>query len=147
MAGTPDAGARWASGYPTDGDVLAARRYLAACADTGDPHPFGNFEIRLREDGRAVGGAGFHGPADEDGAVTIGYGLVPSARGRGYASEALRELLRFARAHGATRVKGDADHDNLASHRVMTAAGMRPAGQDERVRYFEIVWGDEDGGA
>nr|BAD60788.1 hypothetical protein [Streptomyces lavendulae subsp. lavendulae] len=143
MAGAPDAADRWAPGYPTDGDVLAARRYLAARAETGDPHPFGDFEIRLREDGRAIGGAGFHGAADENGCVTIGYGLVPTARGSGYASEALRELLRFARAHGATRVRGDADHDNLASHRVMTAAGMRPAGQDERVRYFEIVWGGD----
>ncbi|MFD8141734.1 GNAT family N-acetyltransferase [Streptomyces sp. NPDC059708] len=144
VAGTPDAGDRWAPGYPTGGDVLAARRYLAARADCGDPRPFGNFEIRLREDGRAIGGAGFHGPADADGGVTVGYGLVPSARGSGYASEALRALLGFARAHGATRVRGDADHDNLASHRVMTAAGMRPAGQDERVRYFEIGWGDEE---
>nr|BAD05866.1 hypothetical protein [Streptomyces garyphalus] len=81
MAGVPGAADRWASGYPTDGDVLAARRYLDVCADTGDPHPFGDFEIRLREDGRAIGGAGFHGAADENGCVTIGYGLVPSARG------------------------------------------------------------------
>jgi RimJ/RimL family protein N-acetyltransferase len=39
-------------------------------------------------------------------------------------------------------VKGDADHDNIASQHVMTAAGMQPTGEDERVRYFEIAWID-----
>lgn len=140
VAGDSDVGARWAPGYPTDGDVFAARRFLGTFASSGDPQPFGNYEIRRREDGEAIGGLGFHGPADANGSVTIGYGLIPSAQGKGYASEALRGLLQYARAHGAIRVKGDADHDNIASHHVMTAVGMRPAGQDERVKYFEITW-------
>jgi RimJ/RimL family protein N-acetyltransferase len=140
VAGDSHGGDHWAPGYPTAGDVIAAKRFLGACATTGDPQPFGNYEIRRREDGQAVGGLGFHGPADEHGTVTIGYGLIPSVRGKGYASEALRELLLFARAHGVTCVKGDADVDNTASHHVMTAAGMRPTGHDERVRYFEITW-------
>lgn len=140
VAGGSDSGARWAPGYPTAGDVIAARRFLGTCADTGDPQPFGNYEIRRREDGQAIGGLGFHGPADENGSVTIGYGLIPSARGKGYASEALRGLLLFARARGVTRVKGDTDHDNIASQHVMMAAGMRSAGEDERVRYFELAW-------
>lgn len=142
VAGESHSDARWAPGYPTEGDVSAARRLLSTCAISGDPQPFGTYEIRHRDDGRAIGGVGFHGPPDENGSVTIGYGLVPSARGEGHASEALRGLLLFARAHGVTRVKGDADHDNIASQRVMTAAGMRPAGEDERVRYFEITWAD-----
>jgi RimJ/RimL family protein N-acetyltransferase len=140
VAGEPGSGDRWAPGYPTDGDVFAARRFLGTCAATGDPQPFGNYEIRRREDGRAIGGVGFHNPVDANGSVTIGYGIVPSAQGQGYASEALRGLLLFARAQGVTCVKGDADHDNIASHRVMLAAGMRPAGQDERVGYFEMTW-------
>jgi RimJ/RimL family protein N-acetyltransferase len=140
VAGEPDSGARWAPGYPTHGDVFAARRFLETCANTGDPQPFGNYEIRCREDGQVIGGLGFHGPADENGSVTIGYGLIPSARGKGYASEALRGLLLFARTSGVTRVKGDTDHGNIASQHVMMAAGMRPAGEDERVRYFEIAW-------
>ncbi|MFF2013594.1 GNAT family N-acetyltransferase [Streptomyces sp. NPDC058195] len=140
VAGEPDSDTRWAPGYPGTGDVFAARRLLETCAHTGDPRPFGNFEIRRREDGLAIGGIGFHGPPDESGDVTIGYGLIPSARGRGYATEALRALLLFARSCGVARVKGDADHDNIASQRVMTAAGMRPAGQGEHVRYFEITW-------
>ncbi|HEX3963804.1 MAG TPA: GNAT family N-acetyltransferase [Trebonia sp.] len=143
LAGEPEDGARWAPGYPTAGDVIAARRLLDACTNNGDPQPFGNYEIRRREDGQAIGGVGFHGPPDGNGSVTIGYGLIPSARGQGYASEALRGLLLFARARGVTCVKGDTDHDNVASQHVMMAAGMQPAGEGERGRYFEIAWTDE----
>ncbi len=139
LAGEPvDAG--WAPGYPAAGDVLAARRFLGTCAAAGDPQPFGNYEIRRRADGRAIGGLGFHGPPDETGSVTIGYGLIPSARGEGYASEALRALLELARARGVTCVKGDTDHDNIASQRVMTAAGLQPTGADDRLRYFAVSW-------
>ncbi|MCZ4120964.1 GNAT family N-acetyltransferase [Streptomyces sp. H39-S7] len=142
VAGEQDNGARWAPGYPAAGDVSAARRFLGTCASTGDPNPFGTYEVRRREDGRAIGGVDFHGPADANGSVTIGYGLIPSVRGKGYASEALRGLLSLARAHGVARVRGDADHDNIASQHVMAAAGMRPVGADDRVRYFEIAWSD-----
>jgi hypothetical protein len=72
------------------------------CANTGDPQPFGNHEIRRREDGQMIGGVDFHEPADENGSVTIGYGIIPPARGKRYASEALRGLLLFARARGVT---------------------------------------------
>ncbi|MFJ2738759.1 GNAT family N-acetyltransferase [Streptomyces sp. NPDC087440] len=126
--------------YPREGDISAAQRFLRTCAEKGDPSPYANFEIRLREDGSPIGGIGFHAAADESGAVTIGYGLIPAAWGNGYATEALREIVRFARVCGASRVKGDADHDNIASQRVMLAAGMLPVGEDEEVRYFELAW-------
>ncbi|MEO3975645.1 GNAT family N-acetyltransferase [Streptomyces sp. CAU 1734] len=140
VAGGPVAAAHWAPGYPDAGDIRAARGLLMARAG-GDAcrHP-GVYEIRRREDGLAIGGVGFHGPGEADGSVTVGYGLVPSARGHGYAAEALRALLASAREQGISRVKGDADHDNTASQRVMAAAGMRPAGRDERVVFYETDW-------
>ncbi|MFI5758548.1 GNAT family N-acetyltransferase [Streptomyces sp. NPDC051569] len=145
-AGEPEDGDRWAPGYPAEGDMVGARRYVTTCAITGDPRPFGAYEIRLREDGRAVGGLGFHGAPDEDLRVSIGYGLIPSARGRGYASEALRGLLEFARESGIARVEGDADRENTASQRVMTAAGMRLFAEDEELKYYRIAWTDEGTG-
>ncbi|WP_330241855.1 GNAT family N-acetyltransferase [Streptomyces sp. NBC_00525] len=140
IAGTPGDGVRWAPGYPSPGDLRAAARLLAACADTGDPSPFGSYEIRLRTDEAVIGGMGFHGAPDEHGGVTIGYGLVESARGKGYASEALRALIRFARQQGAARVLGDADVDNVASQHVMTAAGMRLVAEDDALRYYLVDW-------
>lgn len=142
LNGDPDEAARWAPGYPTEGDVFAARRFLSTCASTGDPRPFGNYEIRRRDDGHAIGGVGFHGTPDENGSVTIGYGLIPAARGKGYASEALRALLAFARGRGITSVEGDTDHDNTASQHVMAAAGMRLTTEDQRLKYYKITWNE-----
>ncbi|MCX4970319.1 GNAT family N-acetyltransferase [Streptomyces sp. NBC_00654] len=139
----PGARAGWAEGYPMDGDVSAARKFLGSRTEDGVVRHPGAYEIRRRDDGVAIGGVDFHGPADESGSVTIGYGLVPAVRGKGYASEALRALLEYARTSGiAARVKGDADHGNTASQHVMAAAGMRRVGADERVTYYEISWGD-----
>jgi RimJ/RimL family protein N-acetyltransferase len=154
VVGEPGDSPGWAPGYPADGDVSGARRFLRVCASAGAPRPFGTYEIRSRDDGRAIGGVDFHGPPDHSGGVTIGYGLVPSARGKGYAAEALRALLAFARARararsrGLARVRGDTGQDNAASQRVTTAAGMRLVAEDERLRYYEIAWhrGDADGG-
>lgn len=144
VAGRPAPDALWAPGYPDDGDRFGAGRYVTTCETVGDPRPFGAFEIRRREDGQAIGGMGFHGAPDEDGQVTIGYSLVPAARGNGYASEALRALLEFARAQGATSVKGDANLDNTGSHRVMTAAGMRLVGVDDQLHHYLVDWTDKE---
>ncbi|GGS84319.1 hypothetical protein GCM10010222_27440 [Streptomyces tanashiensis] len=126
----------WGEGYPGDGDVRANTGFLRGLAERGDPGAFRLYEIRL--DGVAVGGIGFHGPPDEIGVATVGYGLVPAVRGKGYASEALRALLETARVAGAAGVKGDADLDNPASHRVMEAAGMRCVAEDDQLRHFYL---------
>ncbi|MER5686982.1 GNAT family N-acetyltransferase [Streptomyces sp. NPDC002205] len=140
VEGSPGPDALWAPDYPNDGDRAGARHFLEHCTDTGNPHPFGAYEIRLREDGHAIGGVGFHGVPDDRGQVTIGYGLIPAMRGKGYASEALRALLEFARAAGVASVKGDADVDNTASHHVMAAAGMHFVREDDLLRHYRIDW-------
>ncbi|MFF2727776.1 GNAT family N-acetyltransferase [Streptomyces sp. NPDC058008] len=94
-----------------------------------------------KADGPAIGGVAFHGRPDIAGQVTIGYGLIHSARGQGFASEALRALLAFARSQGVLSVKGDADLDNIGSHHVMASAGMRLVAVDARLKHFRIGWG------
>jgi predicted acetyltransferase len=53
----------------------------------------------------------------------IGYGVVPWKRGRGYASEALRQLLPHARTIGLPYVELTTRPDNVASQRVILANG------------------------
>ena len=53
----------------------------------------------------------------------IGYAVVPWKRRRGYATRALGEMLREAKAEGLRYVEITTQPDNIASQRVITANG------------------------
>jgi predicted acetyltransferase len=53
----------------------------------------------------------------------IGYAVVRWKRGRGYATQALREILLEAKAVGLGRVEITTDPDNTASQRVIERNG------------------------
>jgi len=53
----------------------------------------------------------------------IGYAVIPSQRGRGYAKNMLKQSLRFAKAKGLKRVLITCDVNNIASIRVAEANG------------------------
>src|SRR5665213_3242896 len=83
-AGPADA---WADDFPFEGDVGAVGGFLRATAALGEQRPFGYYRITRSSDGRAIGGIGFKRLLDG------GCGLAPSARGQGYAAEAIIALL------------------------------------------------------
>jgi predicted acetyltransferase len=53
----------------------------------------------------------------------IGYTVVPWKRGRGYATEGLRQFLSDARAENLPYVELTTDPDNIASQKVITKNG------------------------
>ena len=53
----------------------------------------------------------------------VGYSVVPWKRGRGYATEGLRQMLPYARAEGLEYVELTVGADNIASQRVIEANG------------------------
>jgi RimJ/RimL family protein N-acetyltransferase len=128
----------WADDFPFEGDVGAVGAFLRATADHGEQRPFGYYRITRLADGRAVGGVGFKGQP-ETGCVEIGYGLAPSARGHGFAAEAVDALLVMAREHGLSRVIADTTLDNVASQRTLIRAGFRPTGTDTELHHYEAL--------
>lgn len=130
-------GRPWAPGYPDDGALMAAGLVMTAASRGHDLGPFATYEIVRRRDGAVIGAAGFLGPPDETGAVRAGFGLAESARGHGYATEALRGLLEWARRHdGLTCVLADTTRANVESQRVMERAGMQRVGEDGELVYY-----------
>jgi RimJ/RimL family protein N-acetyltransferase len=128
---------RWADGYPFEGDVVALSGFLDATDKHGEQRPFGYYQIVRRDDGNAIGGIGFKGPP-RNGTVEIGYGLIPGARGHGYAAEALLALMSIARQHAVAQLVADTDDDNTASQRTLERAGfVRQSGasEDQLVHY------------
>lgn len=75
---------------------------------------------------RVIGSAGFTGPPDTGGTVEIGYGIVPSEQGRGYATEVAQALIAFAAADGRVRlVRAHTLPTRNASTRVLEKCGFR----------------------
>lgn len=128
----------WADDFPFEGDVVAVGGFLRATAALGEQRPFGYYRIARLSDGRAVGGIGFKGQPD-GGCVEIGYGLAPSARGHGYAAEAVIALLTVAADHGLSRVIADTTPDNIASQRTLVRSGFRLVSTDADLNHYEVL--------
>jgi RimJ/RimL family protein N-acetyltransferase len=127
---------RWAEDFPFEGDVGAVKAFLHATATEGEQRPFGYYRITRLSDGRAIGGLGFKGQP-HGGYAEIGYGLAPSARGHGYAAEAVTALLTVAAGHGLSTVTADTTVDNVASQRTLIRAGFRLVSTDSELQYYE----------
>jgi RimJ/RimL family protein N-acetyltransferase len=134
-AGPADA---WADDFPFEGDVGAVGGFLRATAALGEQQPFGYYRITRLSDGLAVGGIGFKGQPD-GGCGEIGYGLAPSARGHGYAAEAIIALLTVAANQGLSRVIADTTLENIASQRALIRAGFRLVVTDAELHYYEVL--------
>jgi RimJ/RimL family protein N-acetyltransferase len=128
----------WADDFPFEGDVGAVGGFLRATATHGEQQPFGYYRITRLADGRAIGGLGFKGQPD-GGCVEIGYGLAPSARGHGYAAEAVIALLTMATDHGLSRVIADTTLDNIASQRTLIRAGFHILSTDAELHRYEVL--------
>jgi RimJ/RimL family protein N-acetyltransferase len=89
--------------------------------------------------GAAIGTIGFFGPPDEDGQVMFGYGLVPAARGAGYATEAVVRLVELCRELEQVRAMvADTLKDNIPSQRVLEKAGFEFVREDDELFYYRL---------
>ncbi|MBI4914481.1 MAG: GNAT family N-acetyltransferase [Acidobacteria bacterium] len=99
---------------------------------------------RATPDRRAVvvGAGGFLGPPDDEGAVEIGFSVVASWRGHGYASEMAEALVGVALAdRRVVRIVAHTTEANAASCGVLRRAGLHRvgAGPEPGSLRFELV--------
>jgi RimJ/RimL family protein N-acetyltransferase len=81
-------------------------------------------------EGDFLGGSGFHAPDWKTPKAEIGYFLLPPARGRGIATEAVRLLVHYAFDHMlVNRVWATCDADNAGSANVLRRAGVVEEGR------------------
>ncbi|MGI5205980.1 GNAT family N-acetyltransferase [Spirillospora sp. CA-108201] len=128
--------AHWAGDFPAEGDRAIAG-FVAE-----NPSALGEHGQRLiieRSTGLVVGAVGLFWPP-VDGAVEFGYGVVPSRRGRGYATEAARAIVAFAlTAPGVDRAVATVEPSNPASVRVLENAGLRRVGTAEGLAAYSTA--------
>jgi RimJ/RimL family protein N-acetyltransferase len=100
-------------------DTVDALRPLAEHPDDTGPGTF-----LVLHDGLVVGDCGWFGPPDETGEVEIGYGLAPSARGKGLGAATVSALLVWVREQGATGVRAEVLPGNEPSLRLLARLGF-----------------------
>ncbi len=106
----------------------------------GEPGGWVQFSVEERASGRLVGDVGLSRVDGEPGVVKVGYTIAPEFQGRGYATEAVAALVRYAfETLGADVVRAYADAENLPSIRVAEKVGMRLVERLEH-RYGSRVW-------
>lgn len=137
--GDGDRLADWAEDFPAEGDGVIAG-FLSAHPE--GLHPYGHRLIVERDSGLVVGSIGLFWPP-RDGALEVGYGVVPSRRGRGYAPEAVRAVVEHALTGPEVHtVYATVELSNPASVRVLEKAGLRRRSGDATTARFRAVAGD-----
>jgi RimJ/RimL family protein N-acetyltransferase len=117
--------------YVADGQPLTFERceqWVRVTEKNYAVRGYGMFALEERATGEVVGFAGLVHPGGQEEAE-LKYALARPHFGRGYATEAAIALLEYGRTVVQTRrIIATADPGNVASHRVLGKAGMRPAG-------------------
>jgi RimJ/RimL family protein N-acetyltransferase len=120
MAGEPPPDVTTVEDYPSEFSTGMA-------PSVAKGSPLGPFLVHRRDDGVVVGDIG--GAFTAPGQVELGYAIVGSCQGRGYASAAVAAFVALVRqAPDVTLLVGHTPLDRPASARVLEKAGFTCAG-------------------
>jgi RimJ/RimL family protein N-acetyltransferase len=149
LQGLEDPDRTWADGYPLDESLVSAamvqeRRRESSTAPVLPVvaiGPWTQYQVILASHDLVVGDLTFLEPPDHDRVAMITFGIAPSCRGQGYATEMLRALVPWLRARPDIRgIRADTDLVNPSSHHVLRAAGLRVVQDDGDRQLYELRW-------
>ena len=105
-------------GFPRPDDASVLRGVVASGDTSGGVW-------LVERDGRLVGTVGVAGPVSPEGDQELGYGLVPTARGDGVATEAVGAVCAvLERRPGVRRLTAEVLPGNTASVRLLSRLGF-----------------------
>lgn len=97
-----------------------------------------DWKISLKT-GVTVGGIGFKGLPDAEETVEIGYGIDEAYRKRGYATEAVGGMVKWAmKQDGVKYITAQTEPNNKISQKVLLANGFLRDGNGEEGPLFKI---------
>jgi aminoglycoside 6'-N-acetyltransferase len=108
-----------------------ARQFLQEleAIDPDTPGEWFQFAVALRHTDQLIGDCGAHVGAEDARQAEIGFTLAPQHQGYGYATEAVRRLLRYLLIErDKHRVRATCDDRNTRSAAVLERVGMRRKG-------------------
>uniref|UniRef100_A0A7U3YF72 GCN5-related N-acetyltransferase n=2 Tax=Anoxybacillaceae TaxID=3120669 RepID=A0A7U3YF72_GEOS0 len=99
---------------------LNIEMYLEQLKRDSSVKGWGVWFVILRENNQVIGDIGFKGKPNDRKTVEIGYGIIPAAQNKGFATEAVQGLIDWAFSSGQVeKVIAECLEDNVASIRVL----------------------------
>jgi len=99
-----------------------------------------NWFLIEKKDGSKIGGIG-HFPKGK--LIEIGYALIPSERGKGYCTEAVKIMVDYLfLSRNIVRVQAQIDPRNIASWKVIEKAGLKKEGTIRKSFFIRGEWRD-----
>jgi len=78
-----------------------------------------------KENNQIIGSAGFIGKPDNEGNVEIGFGIIPSKRGKGFCHESVEALLKWGLSRDEVKnIIAQCDKSNIASRKTLEKLGF-----------------------
>lgn len=114
------------------------KSYLEKLQEDASLLGWGVWFVIEKETERIVGDIGFKGkPVNHT--VEIGYGIIPSEQGKGYATEAVTGIIDWALSTNLVRkVIAECLEDNIASIKVLEKLGFDRTGTDEKMLKWKL---------
>ncbi|MFL0488469.1 MULTISPECIES: GNAT family N-acetyltransferase [Bacillus] len=101
--------------------------------------PWGAWYVIRKEDDIVLGDIGFKGKPSENGTVEIGYGFIEKYWNKGYATESVAELIKWAFQTGEVEtVIAETLQDNYGSIRVLEKLHMKRVEATETMINWKI---------
>lgn len=86
-----------------------------------------------------IGDMGFRRSTKDTAEFELGYSIVPSYRGHGYATEMAKEMVKWGLSQpGIERIIAGCDNDNFASIHVLEKAGLNRIEEKDNKIYWSI---------
>ena len=131
------------SQYPNVSSKEEAEKLYEDFMKPGNPSRF-RLIIELKEKGSLIGTVGLHDYSCKHERAEIGYDLLQEYWGKGFTTEAVKEIVRYSFSDLCLRrLEATVDPDNLASIRILAKNNFRYEGRLRKKFFYRGSWHDE----
>jgi ribosomal-protein-alanine N-acetyltransferase len=113
--------------------------YLEKLKEDSSLLGWGVWLVINKENNALIGDIGFKGKPDSENIVEVGYGIIPTAQNKGFATEAVNEILNWAFSSGnVKKIVAECLIDNITSIRVLEKLNMKRIGIKDNMYLWQL---------
>jgi len=128
--------------YATTGFKIGSHinNYLKKLKEDPSLLGWGVWLVINKEDNTIIGDIGFKGKPDSENIVEVGYGIVPAAQNKGFATEAVNEIIKWAFSTGTVKkIVAECLIDNISSIKVLKKLNMKRIGIKDNMYIWQLT--------